>query len=97
MLKILENNVTSKPSGIFKIFSSSGVFSSIFKTTVTKLLNKKNSKLDFSNYSPISFLSNTEKNKKGYCIIESINSSIITILSKNISIAVYYPCLVLLQ
>ena len=38
-----------------------GVFSSVFKTTKVVLLFKKDSKLDYSNYRPMSLLSNIEK------------------------------------
>ena len=46
---------------MFNISFSSGVFSSILKTAKVIPVHKKDSKLDFSNYRPISLLSNVEK------------------------------------
>ena len=62
ILKLLKNDISSQLSEIFNISFSSGVFPSILKTAKVIPIHKKDSKPDFSNYHPISFLSNTEKN-----------------------------------
>ena len=60
VLKLLKNDVSSQLSEIFNISFSSGVFPSILKTAKVILVHKKDSKLVFSNYHPISILSNIE-------------------------------------
>ena len=62
MLKLLKDDISSQLSEIFNISFSSGVFPSILKTAKIIPIQKKDSKLDFSNYRPISLLSNIEKN-----------------------------------
>ena len=63
ILKLLKNDISSQLSEIFNISFSSGVFPSILKTAKVIPVHKKDSKLelDFSNYCPISLLSNVEK------------------------------------
>ena len=61
VLKLLENGISGQLSEIFNIFSSSGVFPSMLKTVKVIPVHKKDSKLDFSNYCPISLLSNIGK------------------------------------
>ena len=61
VLKLLKNDISSQLSEIFNISFSSGVFPSILKTAKVIPVHKKDSKLDFSNYRPISLLSNIEK------------------------------------
>ena len=61
MLKLLKNDVFSLLSEIFNIAFSSGVFPSTLKAVKVIPVHKKDSKLDFSNYRPISLLSNVEK------------------------------------
>ena len=61
VLKLLKNDISSQLSEIFNISFSSGVFPSILKTARVIPVHNKDSKLDFSNYRPISFLSNIEK------------------------------------
>ena len=61
LLKLLKDDISSQLSEIFNISFSSGVFPSILKTAKVIPIHKKDSKLDFSNYRPISLLSNTEK------------------------------------
>ena len=60
-MKLLKNDISSQLSEIFNISFSSGVFPSILKTAKVIPVHKKDSKLDFSNYRPISLLSNVEK------------------------------------
>ena len=59
-MKLAKNDISSQLSEIFNIFFSSGVFPSIQKTAKVIPVHKKGSKLDFSNYRPISLLSNIE-------------------------------------
>ena len=61
ILKLLKDDISSQLSEIFNISFSSGVFPSILKTAKAIPVHMKDSKLDFSNYRPISFLSNIEK------------------------------------
>ena len=60
ILKLLKNDISSQLSELFNISFSSGVFPSILKTAKVVPEHKKDSKLDFSNYRPISLLSNIE-------------------------------------
>ena len=61
VLKVLKNDISNQLSEIFDISFSSGVFPSILKTAKVIPVHKEDSKLDFSNYGPISLLSNIEK------------------------------------
>ena len=61
ILKLLKNDFFSQLSEIFNISFSSGVFPSMLKIAKGIPVHKKDSKLDFSNYCPISLLSNVEK------------------------------------
>ena len=46
---------------LFNLFFMAGVFASVLKTEKVLLVFQKDSKLDYSNYCPISLLSNIEK------------------------------------
>ena len=61
VLKLLKNYISSQLSEIVNISFPSGIFPSILKTAKVIPVHKKDSKLDFSNYRPISLLSNIEK------------------------------------
>ena len=61
VLKLLKNDISTQLSEIFNISFSSGVFPSILKTAKVIPVHRKDSKLHFSNYCPISLLSNNEK------------------------------------
>ena len=61
VLKLLKNDISGELSEIFNISFSSGAFPSILRTVKVIPVHKKDSKLDFSNYCPISLLSNIEK------------------------------------
>ena len=61
MLKLLKNDISSQLADIFNISFSTGVFPTILKVAKVVPVYKKDSKLDFSNYRPISLLSNIEK------------------------------------
>ena len=60
---------------------TSGVFPSALKIAKVVLVHKKDSKLDFSNYRPISLLLNLDKNTGKLFILESLNSFTIVIFS----------------
>ena len=61
ILKLLKDDISSQLSELSNISFSSGVFPSLLKTAKFIPVHKKDSKLDFSNYCPISLLSNIEK------------------------------------
>ena len=60
ILKLLKDDISSQLSEIFNISFSSSVFPSIPKTAKVIPAHKKDSKLDFLNYRPISLLSSIE-------------------------------------
>ena len=62
ILKLLKNDISSQLADIFNISLSTGTFPTIFKVAKVVLVYKKDSKLGFSNYRPISLLSNIGKN-----------------------------------
>ena len=80
ILKLLKNDISSQLSEIFNISFSSGVFPSILKIAKVIPIHKKDSKLDFSNYRPISLLSNIEKILERLMYNRMYNSSLIMIL-----------------
>ena len=57
VLKVLKNNTSNQLSGTFNISFSSGVFTSILKSVKVISVHEKDSKLELSNYCPISLLS----------------------------------------
>ena len=61
ILKLLKNDISSQLANILNISFPTGVFPTIVKVAKVVPEYKKDSKLDFSNYRPISLLSNTEK------------------------------------
>ena len=61
ILKLLKNNISSQLCDIFNNFFSSGVFPSALKIAKVIHVHKKDSKLNFSKYRPILFLSNIER------------------------------------
>ena len=61
ILKLLKNDISTQFSDIFNVSFSTGVFTSILKIAKVIPIHKKQSKLDYFNYRPISFLSNLEK------------------------------------
>ena len=61
ILKRHKNDIYTKLADIFNISFSTGVFSTMRKVAKVVPDHKKDSKLDFSNYCPISLLSNIEK------------------------------------
>ena len=63
-----------------------GVFPSVLKTAKVVPVFKKDSKLNYSNYRPISLLSNIGKYLKKLCIRDCIASLITIILSMTYSL-----------
>ena len=61
ILKLLKNDISSQLADIFNISFSTGVFPTILKVAMVVPVYKKDSKLEFSNYWPISILSSIEK------------------------------------
>ena len=58
--KLLENDIYSQLN-IFNLSVTTGVFPTNLKTSKVIPVHKKESKFDFSNYRPISVLSNLDK------------------------------------
>ena len=61
ILSLLKNEISKHLADLFNISFITGVFPSVLKTTKVVPLFKKDSKLDYNNYRPISLLSNIEK------------------------------------
>ena len=58
---LLKNEISTPLADLFNLSFSSGKFSSILKIAKVVPVYKKDSKLDYQNYCPISLLSNIEK------------------------------------
>ena len=61
ILFLLKNEISKQLADLFNLSFMTGVFPSVFKTAKVVPVFKKDSKLDYSNYRPISLLSNIEK------------------------------------
>ena len=61
MLFLLKNEILKQLAYLFNLSFMTGVFPSVFKTAKVVSVFKKDSKVDYSNYRPISLLSNIEK------------------------------------
>ena len=61
ILKLLKNDISCQLVDIFNMSFTSGVFPTAIKIAKVVSVHKKDSKLDFSNYQPISLLSNLDK------------------------------------
>ena len=60
-MKLLNKDISEQLAIVFNQSFSSGIFPSILKTSKIIPICKKFCKLEFSNYRPISFLSNIDK------------------------------------
>ena len=60
ILFLLKNEISKQLADLFNLSFLTGVFPSVLKTAKVLPVLKKDSKLDYSNYRPISLLSNTE-------------------------------------
>ena len=72
ILKLLNKDISDQLSILFNQSLSSGIFPSILKTSKIIPIYKKGSKLECSNYRPISLLSNIDKFWKDLCITDFI-------------------------
>ena len=76
---LLKNEISKELADLFNLSFMTGVFPSVFKTAKVVPVFKKDSKLDYSNYHPISLLPNLEKilekhmYKRLYTFLSSIN------------------------
>ena len=61
ILFLLKNDISKQLADLFNLSFLTGVFLSVFKTAKVVPVFKKDSKLDYSNYRPISSSSNIEK------------------------------------
>ena len=61
ILLLLKNEISKQLAELFNLSFMTGVFSLVLKTAKVVPVFKKDSKLDYSNYRPISLLSNVEK------------------------------------
>ena len=61
ILFLLKNEISKQLADLFNLSFMTGVFPSVLKTAKVVCVFKKDSKLDYSNYRPISLLSNVEK------------------------------------
>ena len=61
ILFLLKNEISKHLADLFNLSFMNGVFSSVLKTAKVIPVFMKDSKLDYSNYHPISLLSNIEK------------------------------------
>ena len=61
ILFLLKNDISKQLADLFNLSFLTGVFPSVLKTAKVVPVFKKDSKLDYSNYRPISLLSNIEK------------------------------------
>ena len=61
ILFLLKNYISKQLADLFNLSFLTGVFPSVLKTAKVAPVFKKDSKLDYSNYRPISLLSNIEK------------------------------------
>ena len=60
-LNMLKNDISEQLADLFNLSFTTGSFLTLLKTVKVISINKKDSKLDFTNYRPISLLSNLDK------------------------------------
>ena len=77
ILFLVKNKILKQLGDLFSLNLMTCFFPSVFKTGKVVPVFKKDSKLDYSNYYPISLLSNIEKILKILCIRDCIPFSII--------------------
>ena len=61
ILKLLKNDISRELNDIFNMSFSTGQFSSVLKIAKVIPIHKKQSKVDYINYRPLSILSNIDK------------------------------------
>ena len=67
ILKLLKNDISRQLSDIFNMSFSTGEFPSVLKIAKVISIHKKQSRVDYTNYRPISLLSNIEKIIENSC------------------------------
>ena len=77
MLYLQKTEFLKQLADLFILFFMSGVFSLVLKTAKVVPVFKKDSKLDYSNYRPISLSSNTGNYLKNRCMKDCIPFSAI--------------------
>ena len=86
ILFLVKNKILKQLGDLFSLNLMTCFFPSVFKTGKVVPVFKKDSKLDYSNYYPISLLSNIEKILKILCIRDCIPFSIIMMLSVTVTV-----------
>ena len=81
ILFLLKNEISKQLADLFNLSFMTAVFLSVIKTAKVVSVFKKDSKLDYSNYRPISLLSNIEKILEKLCIIDYLPFSMTIILT----------------
>ena len=66
ILFLLKNEISNQLADLFNLSFKTGVFPSVLKTAKVIAIFKKDSKLDYSNYHPVSLQSNYENTRKSY-------------------------------
>ena len=61
VLKLIKNNISDQLADLFNLSFTTGSFPTLLKTANVIPIHKKESKLDYTNYRPISLLSNLDK------------------------------------
>ena len=61
VLKLLKNSISDQLADLFNLSFTIGSFLTLLKTAKVIPIHKKESKLDYTNYLPISLLSNCDK------------------------------------
>ena len=61
LLKLLKSDISQELRDVFNMSFLTGQFSSVLKIAKVIPIHKKQSKVDYANYRPISLLSNIEK------------------------------------
>ena len=90
ILFLLKNWISKQLADLLNLSFVTSIFSLVLKTPKVVPIFKKNSKLDYNNYLPISLLSNNERILENLCIKDCIPSSITTILSMAININICF-------
>ena len=90
ILFLLKNWISKQLADLLNLSFVTSIFPLVLKTPKVVPIFKKNSKLDYNNYHPISLLSNNERILENLCIKDCIPSSITTILSMTINISICF-------
>ena len=83
---LLQNEISDQLTNLFNLSFKTGGFPSVLKTAKVSPIFKKDSKLYYSNYHPISLLWDTEKILEKLCTGDYIPSLITKILSMTYSL-----------